>query len=116
MGFFVPQAVGAGQVFQFERGAAVFFFGPLNALWAQGIDHAHDIQNVPAATAVLPFAGVGVDQVAPKQVAGDFIVKADGVVAHADGARLAEGRLDLAGKAVFAHALGQALLGGEAGD
>ena len=116
MGLVVQQAVGAGQVLELEAGAAVFLAGPLDALGAQGVDHAHHIQQVPATAVVLPFARIGVDQVAPEQEARHLVVKADGVVAHADGARLGEGGFDLARKGVLGQALLQALLGGDAGD
>ena len=116
MGLLMPQAVGARQVFELERRAAIFLDRPLNAIRAQRIDHAHHIQQIPAAAVVLPLARIGIDQIAPEQKTRHLIVKANRVVAHAHRARLAEGRLNLTRKHVFWHALLQRLLRGNAGD
>jgi hypothetical protein len=67
----------------------------------------HDVQQVPAPAVLLPFAAVGVDQVAPEQVARHLVVEAQGVVAHADGGRPRQVALDGGGEGV----LGQAVLG-----
>jgi len=112
----VRQAVGAGQVLQLETGPAIGLGGPLYALGPQGVGHAHHVQQVPAATSVLPFAGIGVDQVAPEQEAGELVVEANGVVAHAYGAGLAQRGLDLARERVFNEPMFGAVLGRDAGD
>jgi hypothetical protein len=90
VGSLVAQAIGLGEVLQLEGGAAVVMLGPLDAFGAQGPGGADHVQQVPAAAAVLPFAGIGVDEVTPEQVTRDLVVKADGVVAHADGVRLGQ--------------------------
>jgi hypothetical protein len=82
----VRQAVGGGQVLQLEDGRPSSLPAATDALGPQRPGAAHHVQQVPAAAAVLPFAGVGVDQVAPEQVARHLVVEADAVVAHADGA------------------------------
>jgi hypothetical protein len=112
----VHQAVGARQVLQPEAGLAVVVARPLDAVRTQRIGHAHHVEQVPAAAAVLPFARIRVDQVAPEQEARDFVVEADGVVADADRARLAEGGADLRGELVFGHPVFQAVLRRDAGD
>ena len=113
----VRQAVGGGEVLQPEAGAAAIGpLGPGDAFGAQRPGGAHQVEEVPAAAAVLPLAGVGVDQVAPEQVAGEFVVKPDGVVAHTDGAGLGQQALDAGGKRGLGLALGQAFLRGDAGD
>ena len=66
VGLLMQQTIGAGQVFELEAGRAIFFFRPHNAVRAQRIHHAHNVEQVPAPTAVLPFAGIGLDQVAPE--------------------------------------------------
>ena len=116
VGGLVAQAIGLGEVLQLEGGAAVVMLGPLDAFGAQGPGGAHHVQQVPAAAAVLPFAGIGVDEVAPEQVTRDLVVKADGVVAHADGVRLGQFVFDGAGKRVLGHALLQAGLRQDAGE
>ena len=58
----------------------------------------------------MPLPRIRVDQVTPKHEARDFVVKPDGVVAHANRAGLAEGLLDLRRKLVFGQALFQAQL------
>jgi hypothetical protein len=78
---------------------------PLDALGPQRVGAAHHVQQVPAAAAVLPLARVGVDQVAPEQVARDLVVEADAVVAHAHRAGRAQLLLDGRGKLVLGHAL-----------
>jgi hypothetical protein len=113
---FVQQAVGARQVFELEAGLAVFLLRPLDAVGAQRVGEAHHVEQVPAAAVVLPFARIRVDQVAPEQEARDLVVEADGVVAHADGAGLREGLLDVRGELVLGNAALQAHLGRDAGD
>ena len=88
----------------------------MNALGPQRVCGAHHIEQIPATTVVLPLAGVGVNQAAPKHEAGDLVVKPNRVVAHANGAWLAESRLDLCSKLVFGDALLHADLGRDASD
>ncbi|MNR29001.1 hypothetical protein D3C85_1463580 [compost metagenome] len=64
----------------------------------------------------MPFAGVGVDQVAPEQEAGDFVVEADRVVADADGARLGQLAFDGGGKLLLRHPEFGAALRRDAGE
>jgi len=113
---FVGQAIGLAQMLQPETGLAIVALRPLNAVRAQRVRHAHDVEDVPAAAMVLPFARIRVDQIAPEQETRHFIVEADGVVAHADGARFREGRFDGGGELVLGHAQLQALLRRDARD
>jgi hypothetical protein len=64
----------------------------------------------------LPFARIRIDQVAPEHEAGDLVVEADGVVAHADGAGLRKRLLDGGGELVLGHAPFQTLLRRDAGN
>ena len=112
----VRNAVGPGQVLQFEAGRTVVFLGPVDALGAQRVGHAHHVKQVPTATLVLPLTRVGVDEVAPEHVARDLIVETDGVVAHANGAGAAQFGLDAGGKFALGHAAFQAHLRCDAGD
>ena len=84
--------------------------GPNNAIRPQGVRQAHHVQQVPAAAFILPFATIGVDQVAPKQKAGKFIIEADAVVAHANGAGLRQFGMNTLGKRLLCHPALQALL------
>ena len=49
----------------------------------------------------MPLAGIGIKQVAIKQMAGDFIIKTQAVVACHAGAGLAHGALHLTGELGF---------------
>jgi len=77
---------------------------------------AHHVQQIPAPAAVLPFARVGVHEVAPEQKAGDFVVKANAVVARANGARLRQLGMNARGKVMLGNAVAQAVLGDDAGN
>ena len=82
----VADAIGGSQVFQAEAGQAVLTQRPLNTLRAQRIGGAHHVDNIPAGIAVLPFPGIGIVEVAVQRIAGDLVIKAQGIVAHAAGA------------------------------
>ena len=105
----VQQAVGGAELFQPEAGQAVVALRPCDALGPQRVGGAHDVEQVPAAAAVLPLARVGIAQVAPEHEARDLVVEADRVVAHAHGAGLGQQRLHAGGEGV----LGQAALGAQ---
>ncbi len=113
---FVRQAIGRAQQFEPEAHPSLFVGRPHDAVRPQRVGGAHQIEDVPAPAVVLPFARIGIDQVAPEQETGELVVEADGVVADADGAGLAEGLLDVARELVLGHPLRQALLRGDAGD
>jgi len=110
------QAIGGGQVSQLEAGFAIRLGRPLKAIRAQGVSGAHHVQQVPAATVVLPLTPVRVNQVAPKHEAGDFIVKTNGVIAHAHGARPRQCLLNVRRKLVFGQTFFQTRLRRDAGD
>jgi hypothetical protein len=63
----------------------------------------------------LPFPGIWVDEIAPEHEARDFIIKTNGVVAHAHGTGLGQLTLNGVGKAVLGHAFSQAGLRQDAG-
>ena len=120
----MQQAIGPGQIFELETGARcgwvvgvalVMLARPDNTLRTQRVSHAHYVLNVPAATAVLPFSSVGVDQVAPEQMAGDFIVKPDAVIADANRAWLGQQAFNFCCKFMFWYAARQTYLGRDAG-
>ena len=73
------QAVRRGEHFQLQRQPAVQL-RPLDALRAQGIGGTDHVDQVPAAIAALPLAGVGIEEVAVQAVARHFVVEAQGVV------------------------------------
>ena len=112
----VRQSVGARQVREPEARLAVIVGGPFDAVGAQRVGQPRHVEQIPAAAVVLPFARVGIDQVAPEHEARDLVVEADGVVAHADGASLREGPFDLRREFALGHAALQAQLRRDAGD
>ena len=112
----VRQAVGGGQVLELEAGLAIRMAWPFQAVRPQRVGAAHRVHQVPAATAVLPLPGIGLDQVAPEQETRDLVVETDAVVAHAHGAGAGQLALDLGGESVFRHPLRLAALWRDAGD
>ncbi|SVJ66358.1 Uncharacterised protein [Klebsiella pneumoniae] len=87
VGLAMLQAVRRGEHFQLQRQPAVQL-RPLDALRAQGIGGTDHVDQVPAAIAALPLAGVGIEEVAVQAVARHFVVEAQGVVAGHAGRRL----------------------------
>ena len=83
-------AVGGGQGLEAEGGGAVLARWPLDPRRPQGMGEAQGVDQVPAGVAVLPLTGIGVQQVAEEEVAGDLVVEADAVVAGPAGAGGAE--------------------------
>ena len=111
----VHDAVGHAQVFQPEGRPPVRMARPVHAFRPQRPGAAHHVDQIPAAAAVLPLARVGVDQVAPEQVAGELVVEAQRVVAQRDGAGPGHLGLDRGGEGVLGQALRQRLLRQDAG-
>jgi len=103
-------------MFEPEAGPAVVVARPRDAVRTERIGHAHDVEHVPAAAAVLPFARIRVHQVTPQQEARDLVVEADRVVADADRARLGKRGADAGREFVLGHAVFQAVLRRDAGD
>ena len=116
MGRSVRQAIGGGQMFEFEAGLAIGMRWPLNAIRAQRVGHAHHVQQVPPAAFVLPLARVRVSQVAPQQKTRYLVIESNAVVTHADGAGLGKRSLNLRRKGVFGHPVFKAMLRGDAGE
>ena len=87
----VRDTVGGGEVLQAEAGGAVRTVRPDQPLRPEGPGQAQHVQQVPAAVAVLPLPGVGIDEVAEQGGAGEFVVEAQAVVA--DRAGLGPGKL-----------------------
>ncbi|MNP06869.1 hypothetical protein D3C76_988700 [compost metagenome] len=85
VGLAMLDAVGRGEAFQLQRHLVVLL-RPDDAFRAQGVGGAHQVDQVPAAVAALPFAGVGVEEVAVEAVARHLVVEAQGVVAGHAGA------------------------------
>ena len=110
------QAVGGAKVGQLEAGFALCIGRPHNAIRPQRVSRADNVQQVPAPAVVLPLARIGVNQIAPEHEARDLIVKADGVVTHANGAGLTQRLLDLRGKLILGDAFFKTQLGRDAGD
>ncbi len=96
-------AVRGGQMFEPEARLAIGIGRPGDAIRPQCIGGAHHVQDIPAAATVLPFACVGIDQVAPEQKARYFVIKANRVVTDPDRAALRKRLLDCRGKLVFRH-------------
>ncbi len=116
MGAGVLDTVGGGQLLETEGGGPVLTPGPLDALRPQGVGQTHHVDQVPAGVAVLPLAGVGIEEVAVQEVAGDFVVEADAVVADAAGAGPRQLRWIASAKSASDTALAPGPLGRDPGD
>ncbi len=116
VGLAVLQAVGLGQALQLQGDHALVVQRPLDAFRAQRVGGAHQVDEVPAAVAALPFAGIGVEEVAVEAVAGDFVVEAQGVVAGHAGARARQLGVQAGHELGFAQALLFQALRSDAGD
>ena len=112
----VQQAIGARQVFQLEAGRAILLGRPDYALGPQRIDHAHHIEQIPAAAAVLPFARIGIGEIAPEHETRDLVIEAYGVIAHAHGAGLGQFGFDAGRELDLGNALFQRPLRRDARD
>ena len=84
----VLQAIGRTEVLQPETGGSIFVLGPVDVIRPQRMRQPHHVQQIPSAASVLPFAPIRINQVAPKQEPGEFIVEADAVVSNTNGSRL----------------------------
>ncbi len=113
---FLLQVIGRGQVLQLEARRAVVAQRPYDAFRPQGLAHAHEVDQVPAGIAVLPLAPVRLEEISIEQLAGDFVVETQRVVAHATGARLGELLVYARREVGLDHALALGLLGRDAGD
>ncbi len=80
------QTIGHAEPLQLERDATILL-RPHQPFGAQRIGRAHQIDQVPAAVAALPFARIGIMEVAVQAVARYLIIEAQGVVAGAASAR-----------------------------
>ncbi|AAM86165.1 hypothetical [Yersinia pestis KIM10+] len=99
-------AIGFGQMFQFKAGQAIIIFGPNNTFWAQGIAGAHHIQQIPTGISPLPTVGIRIIKITIENVATDFIIKTNIVVAEDTGAGYRKGLVYLAGKLSFIDPVG----------
>jgi hypothetical protein len=66
---FMQQAVRRAHALQCERDLALAATWPLERFRAQRVGGAHQVQQVPAAASILPFAGVRVHEIAPQHEA-----------------------------------------------
>src|ERR1700722_1024549 len=73
------EAVGGGQIFKLETGQTVLAPRPFDAFRTQTVRHARQIDDVPARIAFLPLAFVRIEEISIQQIAGEFVVEADGV-------------------------------------
>ena len=80
------EPVGTGQVLQAKAWRGVLAQWPFDAVRAQRIAHARKVDQVPARTAVAPFALIRIVKIAVEQVPGEFVVESQRVVADAAGA------------------------------
>ena len=82
VGVTVVNTVGGSQILQFETGQTVVPGRPFNTRWPQGVDSTSGIDQVPATApgAILPF--VGFEEIPIQRVAGNLVIKSEGVVAQ----------------------------------
>ncbi|MNE69607.1 hypothetical protein D3C80_1653400 [compost metagenome] len=85
MSLAVIDTVGGSEQLQAQADTAVLL-RPLDTFRTQRVGGANHVDQVPATVAALPFAGIGVVEIAVEAVASDLIVEAQGVVAGATGA------------------------------
>ena len=81
-------AVGLGQPLQLERHPPLLVLRPLDAVRAQRIGGADQIDQIPAAVATLPLAGIGIVEVAVETITCHLVIETQAVVAGAAGAGL----------------------------
>ena len=106
----MADAVCLGELFQFEAGRTIVPRGPVDALGAQGVTHAHDIDQIPARITMLPLASVGVVEIAVQGIASQFIVESNTVVANTAGMRTGQLGMNSLYKAGFDNAVFQGVL------
>ena len=112
----MADAIGGGQVFQLERGRAIDVGRPVDPVRSQGMGQTQGVDQIPARIAVAPLAGIGVVQIAIQQVAGDFVVEADAVVADPTGAGLTQNTEDAGRELGLDHTLALGELRRDAGE
>ena len=86
----VLDVVGGAQVFQPEAGFARFVHRPLDAVRAQRVAQARQVDQVPARVTVLVLPLVGIAQVAIQRIADELVVETQAVEPGHTGVRLAE--------------------------
>ncbi len=116
MGVAVFNAVCAGQMFKTEAGQPIFIVGPDDPFRAQGIACAHNVQQIPARVLVLPTPGIGIVEVAVKNMPGHFVIEAHVVVAHHAGVGHGKQVMNATGELCFIHPFFTGFLRGDAGD
>ena len=109
-------AVGPAEMLKAETGGAVLAFRPFEALGADGGAQPHQIQYIPAAVAAAPLTLIGVPQVAIQQLAGEFVIEADVVVAADAGAAAGELLVDAPDELGLRHPPRRRPLRRDAGD
>ncbi len=80
------QTIGHAEPLQLERDATILL-RPHQPFGAQRIGRAHQIDQVPTAVAALPFARIGIMEVAIQAVARYLVIETQGVVAGAASTR-----------------------------
>jgi len=81
---------------------------PVDPLGAEGASKTNDVEEIPATAAVFPLPFIRVMEVAPKGMADELVVEADGIIAH--DSRVWSG--EFLEEKLTELALGQAILSG----
>ncbi|MCY1429176.1 hypothetical protein D9M71_450830 [compost metagenome] len=115
VGLAVVDTVGGGQALQLE-GHPPLGLRPLDPLRTQGVGGAQQVDQVPAAVAALPLAGIGIEEVAVQAVAGDLVVEAQAVVAGRAGAGADQFGVQTGHELGFTESLARQSSGVDAGD
>jgi hypothetical protein len=110
------QGIGSAEIGQLEAGIAILAQRPAEAVRPQRIGRSGQVDQVEARISARPLALVGIDEVAPEQVARDFIVEAHAVVAERAGLRLAASASTRCGEIRARRDRAQSRLGADAGD
>ena len=106
MGVAMVYSIGSGKILQSEAGQSIFPCGPHNAVGAQCVRSAGDINQVPSAPVFSKFTGVGWKKVSVKREARNFIIEPNRVVTQHAGSRHHKLTQDLGHKSPFRCAFG----------
>ncbi|MNF37685.1 hypothetical protein D3C84_186130 [compost metagenome] len=104
VGLAMVDTVGSRQQFQLQAGFAIHL-RPVDAFGAQGIRRTHNVDQVPAAVAALPFARIRIEEISIQTITGYFIVETQGVIAGPARTWPGQLRMDAGHELGFAHSL-----------
>ena len=90
MGSAVLQPISRRQILKFKTWGTVWTCRPVETIGTQGIEAAHNINQIPSTIAPTVFASIWVIEITPQRKSSDLVVKSQRVIANTAGARLCE--------------------------